>query len=158
MCASSVFVFNRIDLAGAFVAGYRAGRNAAHAGMVWCDNIPSLYVPIFYNADSLYHYIDIAYLQEDEDLEAFAIVGTASYNLHFFDKRAHDTLPAVPLEDADMMLLGSAWKGYAPAFTVIHYLDQLDLWHHSIPDNEPTIFPEAPAKGDPDYVLMIVKK
>ena len=144
-------------LAGAFVSGYRAGRRAAHAGMVWVDDIPSPYVPIFYNADSLNRYMDIAFCQKEEDPEAFAIVGTAAYNLRVFDKAALDTLPAVPLEDADMLLLGAAWKGYAPAFTVIHYLDQLDLWHHSIPDNEPTIFPEAPAKGDPDYTLMIVK-
>ncbi len=123
---------------------------------MWCKNIPSLYVPIFYNADSLDHYIYVAY--HEEDPEALAIAGTAAYNLRLFDKHALDSLPAVELEDADMMLLGAAWKGYAPAFTVIQYLDQLDLWHQSIPDNEPTDFPDQPAKDDPDYVLMNVKK
>jgi len=68
-----------------------------------------------------------------------------------------DTLPAVPLEDAAMMLLGAAWMGYAPAFTVIHYLDELDLWDYSIPTNEPTIVPDTPAKDDPNYVPMIAK-
>ena len=115
-------------------------------------------MPIFYNADSLNHYIDIAFLDELEDAEAFAIVGTATYNLLYFDKRAQDSLPVVPLEDADMMLLGAAYKGYAPAFTVLRYLDLMGVWHHSIPSNEPTIFPSAPSADDPDYVYMVVKK
>ena len=85
------------------------------------------------------------------------IAGTSSYHLNYFDKAAFDTLPSVPLEDAAMMLYGSARMGYRPAFTVIHYLDELDLWDYSIPTNEPTIVPDAPAKDDPNYVPMITK-
>ena len=132
--------------------GFRDNR---HNRLVWCDHIPQLYAPLFDNEDSLLRYIDIAF--HEDDPEALTIAGTAAYNLRLFDKAALDSLPAIELEDADMMLLSAASMGYAPAFTVIHYLDQLHLWHHSLPSNEPTIIPAAPASGDPDYVFMIVK-
>ena len=85
------------------------------------------------------------------------IAGTAAYNLQVFDKAAQDSLPFISLEDADIMLLRSAWLGYAPAFTVIHYLDDLGLWSRSLPTNEPTYVPDAPVKDDPNYVPMITK-
>ena len=140
----------------AFVYGFRAGRRGAHAGLYWVDDIPRLYVPVFYNADSLYYYIEKAYLLNVEDPEAMGVVGTAAYNLRLFDKRALDTLPAVSLEEADM-LLGAAWKGYYPAYTVIHYLDQLDLWCHSVPEVQPLSYPNAPVADVSEYTYMIVK-
>ena len=130
-------------------------RDTRHNRLVWCDHIPQLYAPLFYNEDSLLRYIDIAF--HEDDAEALTIAGTAAYNLRLFDKAAWDSLPAVELEDADMMLLSAASMGYGPAFTVIHYLDQLHLWHHSLPSNEPTYTPSAPDPQDPDYVFMIVK-
>ena len=77
--------------------------------------------------------------------------------MQIFDKAAQDTLPFITLEDADIMLLRSAHLGYAPAFTIINYLDDLGLWSHSLPTNEPTYVPDAPAKADPNYVPMITK-
>ena len=126
-----------------------------HNSIVWVSNRPVLYAPIFYNADSLYYYIDIAF--HNDDAEALCITGTSAYHLRLFDKAAYDSLPAVPLEDADMMLWRAAQLGYEPAFTVISYLSALGLWHHSIPTNAPTIFPDAPAKEDADYVYMTTK-
>lgn len=135
--------------------GYRDTRH--NNTIAWAHHIPNLYTPVFYSADSLYHYIGIAYLQEDEDPEAMCIAGTAAYNLQVFDKAAQDSLPFISLEDADIMLLRSAWLGYAPAFTVIYYLDDLGLWSRSLPTNEPTYVPDAPVKDDPNYVPMIAK-
>ena len=141
----------------AFVSGFRAGRKAAHAGQVWVDNIPTLYMPIFYNASALDYYIECAY-NDSTNYEAMTIAGTAAYNLRLFDKRAFDTLPAIPLDDADMMLLCAAWHDYAPAHLIIHFLDQLDLWSHSIPDGAPSDYNFGIAPDDPDYTQMKVKK
>ena len=132
--------------------GYRDTR---HNSIVWVVDRPVLYAPIFYSADSLNRYIEIAF--HEDDPEALCIAGTSAYHLRYFDQAALDTLPAVPLEDADMMLLRSAWMGYKPAFTVINYLNTLGLWSHSIPTNEPTYIPDAPAKDDPDYIYMTTK-
>ena len=141
-------------LAGAVVwCGYHDTR---HQSVVWAEHIPSLYVPTFYDSEALEYYISQAY--HTDDPEALCVAGTAAYNLRVFDRQALDSLPAVELDEADIMLQRSASLGYAPAFTVIHYLDQLDLWHHALPDNEPAIFPSAPAEGDPEYTFMIVKK
>ena len=130
-------------------------RDTRHNSIVWCDHIPQLYAPLFYNEDSLLRYIDIAF--HEDDAEALTIAGTAAYNLRLFDKAAWDSLPAVELEDADMMLLSAASMGYGPAFTVINYLEDLGLWSHSLPTNEPTYVPDAPAKDYPNYVPMITK-
>ena len=132
--------------------GYQDKR---HNNIVWVSDRPVLYAPIFYNADSLGSYIEVAF--HEDDPEALCIAGTAAYNVRVFDKAALDTLPAVSLDDADIMLLRSAWLGYKPAFTVINYLNDLGLWHRSLPTNEPTYIPDAPAKDDLDYVYMITK-
>jgi len=116
-----------------------------------------IYVPYVYNADSLYQFIDLAYSGK-EYYDVFTAVGTYAYYLHVFDPAALDSLPSVSLEDADMMLLSAAWQGYAPAFTVIYYLNDCGLWHHSLPTNKPTIFPLAPRKDDPDYIPMTKKE
>ena len=108
--------------------GYRDTR---HKNLVWATDRPILYTPIFYNRDSLMAYAERAFLQDDP--EALAVTGAAAYNLRVFDRPALDSLPAITLDDADMMLLHSAWLGYQPAFTVIQYLHQLGLWHHSLP-------------------------
>ena len=133
--------------------GYRDTRH--NNTIVWAHHIPELYTPIFYNSDSLYHYIFVAY--HEDDPEALCIAGTAAYNVQLFDKAAQDSLPFITLEDADIMLLRSAHLGYAPAFTIINYLEDLGLWSHSLPTNEPTYVPDAPAKDDPNYVPMIAK-
>ena len=127
-------------------------RDTRHNRLVWVPNRPTLYAPIFYSADSLYRYIDLAF--HTDDLEALTVAGTAAYNLRVFDRAALDSLPAVELDDADMMLIYAAQRGYEPAFTVIGYLNALDLWHHSLPTNAPTIFPARPASDDPDYKKM----
>jgi len=73
-----------------------------------------------------------AYLEEDP--AALAVMGTSSFHLHYFDKAALDSLPAVPLEEAEIMLLRAAELKYEPAFLVIHFLDQMDLWKCSVPE------------------------
>ena len=96
------------------------------------DNIPTLSAPIFYSHDSLLHYARLAY--ETEDPEALCITGTSAYHLTLFDKAAADSLTPVSLDEADIMLLRSAELGYEPAFLIIHFLNQLGLWKHSLPD------------------------
>ena len=141
-------------LAGAVVwCGYHDTR---HQSVVWAEHIPSLYVPTFYDSEALEYYISQAY--HTDDPEALCVAGTAAYNLRVFDRQALDSLPAVELDDADKMLQAAAFLGYQPAFTVISYLHTLGLWHHSLPSNTPTIVPLSPAPGDPDYILMKVKK
>ena len=142
-------------LAGIIVClGYH---DTSHDSIVWVKHRPSLYTPIFYNADSLHRYIDIAF--HEDDAEALCIAGTAAYNLRVFDQAALDSLPAVPLEDADVMLLRAASLKYVPAFTVIHYLDRLNLWHHSIPECPASLnTPIETPSPDPDYQTMKIKK
>ena len=123
-----------------------------HNRIQWVSNRPSLYTPIFYSADSLSYYIDLAF--HSDDPEALTVAGTAAYNLRVFDRAALDSLPAVELDDADMMLWRAAQLGYEPAFTVIRFLYDLDLWQHSLPTNAPTIIPFRPSPDDPDYKKM----
>ena len=156
-CARRLFLFLIVlILVVAFVSGFRAGRRAAHEGQVWVDNIPTLYMPIFYNASALDYYIERAY-NDSTNYEAMTIAATAAYNLRLFDKRAFDTLPAIPLDDADMMLLCAAWHDHAPAHLIIHFLDQMDIWAHSLPDGAPSEYNFGGIPGDPDYTQMIVK-
>ena len=125
----------------------------SHNCVIWCNNVPTLYLPIFYNADSLDLYIKKAYLEEN-NLPAMYVAGTSAYAVRVFDKPALDSLPVIPLEEADMMLLSAAWEGYEPAMIVIEYLDLLKLWHHSIPDHNPKYYAIYPDLKDPDYKLM----
>ena len=104
------------------------------------------------------HYARLAYLEEEP--EALCITATSAYHLTFFDKAAADSLTPVPLDDADVMLLHSARLGFEPAFLVIHYLDQLGLWHHSIPNyNYDSIaaLPADPSASGSDYFNLKVK-
>ena len=100
--------------------------------LVWVDNIPALDSSVFYSREALMFFARRAYLEEDP--AALAVMGTSSFHLHYFDKAALDSLPAVPLEEAEIMLLHSAELGYDPAFLVIHFLDQMDLWKCSVPE------------------------
>ena len=102
------------------------------ADLVRVDYIPSLRTNLFYDRDSLLFCSRLAYL--DDDPVALCVVGTSSYHLNYFDKAAGDSLSAVPLDEADIMLLRSAEKGYAHAYLNIHYFDQLGLWTRTVPD------------------------
>ena len=129
--------------------------DTSHNSMRWVNYYPILPKSIFYNADSLYYYIDRAYHVED-DVVAYTVAGTAAYNLRYFDRAASDSLPAVPIEDADNMLWRAADLQFPPAGLMIHFLDQLNLWHHSIPECD---FSSVPVDtSDPDYQTMEIKK
>ena len=133
--------------------GYRDAHRRAD---LWFVHVPQMYAPVFYNADSLSYFIDIAY-HDTTDLEAMTVAGMAAFNLLYFDKPAYDSLPVIPQEDAEIMLLYAAWNGYSPAFNLIHYLDQQGLWTRSLPYNPPTILTADPS-GDPDYVKLKMKE
>ena len=87
---------------------------------------------IYYNHDQLAEYTRRAYLYEDP--VAMCITGMASFNMHYFDTAAQDSLTPVPLEDAEIMLLCSADKGYLDAIRVIYVLDYHRLWTRSLPE------------------------
>lgn len=126
----------------------------SHNSITWTKNRPYLYTSIFYNADSLYYYIDIAF--HEDDVYALTVAGTAAYNVRVFDPASRDSLPAVELEDADMMLWRAADLHYAPAVAVIRYLAQLGLWHHTIP--EECDLSEVHYEGDSELQLMQYKR
>ena len=134
-------------------------RDTRHRNLVYCEHIPELYVPVFYCADSLNYYMERA-SRDSSDLEAITIVATAAYNVRAFDKQAFDSLPAIELDKADALLLRAAERGYEPAFVIIRYLDNLKVWHHPIPEANPTFSEDGtlPAPNDPDYTKMVVKK
>ena len=125
-----LFLYLFLALFAGFIVwcGYH---DKSHNSITWTKNRPYLYTSIFYNADSLYYYIDIAF--HEDDVYALTVAGTAAYNVRVFDPASRDSLPAVELEDADMMLWRAADLHYAPAVAVIRYLAQLGLWHHTIP-------------------------
>ena len=68
-----------------------------------------------------------AYLEDDA--AALCVTGAAAY-LHRNDSAARDTLSVVSLDDADIMLQ----HGCSDACRFIHYLDQMNLWRHSLPE------------------------
>ena len=143
-----------LGLAGVFM--WKGFRDAYHRPDLWFVHTPQMYAPVFYNADSLNTYIYLAY-HDTTDLEAMTVAGMAAFNLRYFDKAAYDSLPAIPQEDAEVMLLYAAKNGFAPAFNLIHYLDQQGLWTRTLPYNPPTIFAADPS-GDPNYIKMKMEK
>lgn len=141
-------------LAGMFM--WKGWRDAHSRPDLWFVHTPQMYAPVFYCADSLDTYIYRAY-HDSTDLEALTVAGMSTFNLLYFDKAAYDSLPAIPAEDAEIMLLYAAWNGYAPAFNLIHFLDQHGLWQSSLPYNPPTIlFPDP--SGDPNFVKLKMKE
>ena len=72
-----------------------------------------------------------AYL--DDDAAALCVTGAAAY-LHRNDSAARDTLSLVSLDEADIMLLHACELGCSDACRFIHYLDQMNLWCHSLPE------------------------
>ena len=86
---------------------------------------------MFENADSLIYYAKLAYI--DDDRNALAITGTAAY-LFMNDSAAHDTLPIVPLDEADIMLMHAVELGSDSAVWVIESLYHQGFWHSSLPE------------------------
>ena len=70
-----------------------------------------------------------------EDPVALAVAGAASYNVRLFDTPAFDSLPAVSLEEADILLLRAAQLHDPSALIYIRFLSDLGLWEHDIPEN-----------------------
>lgn len=93
----------------------------------------------------------------DDDPAALYITGTAAY-LHAADSAARDSLSVVPLDEADIMLLRACELNYEPAYIVVHYLDQLGLWSHSVPDHDYTTFCVDTASLGADYFSLEIKK
>ena len=124
--------------------------------LVYVDNIPRLSADIFYSRDSLLFYAQRAY--ETEDPEALCITATSAYHLRYFDTAAADSLTPVPEEDASVMLLRACELGYEPAYIVVHYLDQLGLWSHIVPEHDYKSFCVDTASLGADYFSLEVKK
>ena len=95
------------------------------------DTVPYFQTSLYYNNDSLMEYARRAYLEDDA--AALCVTGAAAY-LHRNDSAARDTLSVVSLDEADIMLQRSAQLGCSDACRFIHYLDQMNLWKHSIPE------------------------
>ena len=77
------------------------------------------------------YYAQRAYL--DDDADALCVTAAAAY-LHHCDSAARDSLSVVSLEEADIMLIRSCQLGCPEAFRFIRFLDQMQLWHHAIPE------------------------
>ena len=92
------------------------------------------YVPncVYYNRDSLLYYAHLAYTEEEP--VALCITGVSSYLLNIFDPAASDSLTAVPLDEADIMLLRSSELGCEAACLFIYYFKQRGIWKHALPD------------------------
>ena len=86
---------------------------------------------LYYNPDSLLHYAELAYLHDDP--QGLYITGSAAY-LRTQDPNFPDSCTTVPLDEADIMLLRSAELGCDDACRMIHSLELMDLWNHSIPE------------------------
>ena len=124
--------------------------------LVYVDNIPRLSADIFYSRDSLLFYAQRAY--ETEDPEALCITATSAYHLRYFDTAAADSLSPVTEEDASVMLLRACELGYEPAYIVLHYLDQLGLWSHTVPNHDYKSCCVDTASLGADYFSLEVKK
>ena len=123
--------------------------------LVYVDNIPRLSADIFYSRDSLLIYAQRAY--ETEDPEALCITATSAYHLRYFDTAAADSLTPISEEDASVMLLRACELGYEPAYIVLHYLDQLGLWSHTVPDHDYTSFSIDSTTLSGDYFNLEIK-
>ena len=94
----------------------------------------ALHASVVYNADSLEHYMELAYLHEDP--KAMYIIAGAAYlkcqgDPHF------DTLYTVPLEEARTMLWGAAHvHHYQPAIDAIQCLIDHGAWYDDIPNDK----------------------
>ena len=87
---------------------------------------------IYANADSLHHYARLAYL--DDDPHALCITAVAAY-YYANDSAAHDSLPLVSLDEADIMLLHAANDlHYRGAYDFIYMLDRHNNWQKSLPE------------------------
>ena len=124
--------------------------------LVYVDNIPRLSADIFYSRDSLLIYAQRAY--ETEDPEALCITATSAYHLHYFDTAAADSLTPVPEEDASVMLSRACELGYEPAYIVLHYLDQLGLWSHTVPYHDYKSCCVDTVSLGADYFSLEIKK
>lgn len=82
------------------------------------------------NADSLREYARRAYIEDDA--RALCLTAVAAY---YFanDSAAHDTLPLISTDEADIMLLHSADLGYQGAYEFIYMLFRHDAWQHTLP-------------------------
>jgi hypothetical protein len=104
-----------------------------------CTKIPSYDGRFFFvdtnlytNRDSLAHYARLAYLEDDP--HALCVTGVAAY---YFDgdSAAHDTLPLISTDEADIMLLHAASDlGYEGAYKFIYMLDRHNAWRRSLPE------------------------
>ncbi len=87
---------------------------------------------IYANADSLREYARLAYL--DDDPHALCITAVAAY-YYANDSAAHDTLPLVTLDEADIMLLHAANDlHYRGAYDFIYMLARHNNWQKSLPE------------------------
>lgn len=108
--------------------GFRVGRYVKKAAL---DYYTLRYNPaVFENKDSLLFYAQKAYI--DDDRNALAITGTAAY-VFYNDSAAHDTLPIVPLDEADIMLLHACELGSDSAAWIIECLYNQGFWRRSLP-------------------------
>ena len=85
---------------------------------------------LYFNGDSLRHYAQKAYLEEDP--HALFVTGAAAYMSRYAN--LPDTLPTVSLDEGTIMLLRAAQLGDKDAVTLIHCLDAEGVWGHSIPE------------------------
>ena len=86
---------------------------------------------VYANADSLREYARMAYL--DDDPHALCITAVAAY-YYANDSAAHDTLPLVSLDEADIMLMHAASDlNYRGAYDFIYMLDRHNNWQKSLP-------------------------
>ena len=85
---------------------------------------------LFHNYDSIMYYAERAYKHEDP--KGLFVMGVAA-RLRA-DGSLPDTIPTVPISEADIMLLRSAELGYPDAIKAIRCLDAHGCWHHSLPE------------------------
>ena len=85
---------------------------------------------LFFNADSLLYYAELAYLHEDP--QGLYVTGAACYMK--LDGLLPDSLTTVRRDEADIMLLRAAQLGHADALQLIRCLDGQGMWRHSIPE------------------------
>ena len=79
------------------------------------------------------YYAQRAYLDTcPENAKALFVMGVAA-RLRL-NGTLPDTIPTVPLNEADIMLLRSAQLGYDDALRAIRCLNAHNQWHHSLPE------------------------
>ena len=105
----------------------------SHNCVIWCNNVPTLYLPIFYNADSLAFYMERAYSSDDP--KALFVTGMAS-RLRFLDPDFPKDLPTVdPEPEGAYMLVLAAELGSEDAMTYIRCEEAHGTWRHVLPKN-----------------------